>query len=67
MLDLYAQQELESEWNARFDYIAELKAEHAEDPATLASEEEWSWLNSLTTGPAYWPGCECSPQDDWPF
>lgn len=39
-MDPIMQAELEAEWNAQYDYIAELRAEHAEDPATLDAEAE---------------------------
>lgn len=37
-MDPFFLEEMEAEFNARFDYIAELRAEHAEDPATLDAE-----------------------------
>lgn len=36
----FEREELESEWNARYDYIAELRAEHYESPQSLAYEAE---------------------------
>lgn len=38
-MDWLAHEELEAEWNARYDYIAELRAEH-DDSAAIAYEEE---------------------------
>lgn len=40
MTDIFAQQELESEWMARHDYWAEVAAGEAEDPRSLAEEAE---------------------------
>jgi len=38
MYDFYANEEFEAEYNARFDYIAELRTEHAESDDCLAAE-----------------------------
>ena len=39
-MDWMAHEELEAEWNAKFDYIAELKAEHYDPDWDTQPEED---------------------------
>jgi hypothetical protein len=64
--------ELDIEFFARYDYIAELTAEHAEDPATLRAEaeardEEWQAEQDAFIGPRQPYIARVFTDDDIPF
>ena len=68
MFDRY-QEEMDYEFNARYDYIAELKAEHEESQATLDAEaeadyQEWEAERMAFIGPVQPHDYE---NDDLPF
>lgn len=47
-MDWLAQAELEAEWNARWDFLAELAAEHREDPEALREEDRyWEMVHEV--------------------
>lgn len=61
-MDWLAHEELQAEWNARYDYIAELAAEHRDDCAGDEYDDQPPYLR----GSAFWSFCPCH-DDGIPF